>query len=873
MVSTRINWVIIPVICLLVLAASDARAKEDDLLFLKNDATGISLRYKVVEFRWEDFEYEGEVYRTPYVKGCGMFSPEGAPQLPVRIIWLVIPPGATPVLNGFIPYGMSDFSGIPAPVETIQPNSDGSVRYEYIEAPEYYSAVNPYPNNWVEIQGPETYRDLQVIRLLIFPYRYPSSSGGIMGLDSIEVHITLAGGSGFRSGYSRSIEDEFYQGIIANWQDNSKGWKMPALPRTDIEDLWPSGDFYKIKINESGIYKLTYDYLTNAGIDLTDLDPRTIRIFNNGGEILPQNLITPRPQGPIENAIMVTGEEDGSFDPGDEVWFYGKSVHDWEKAWVSDLQRYCFRHYQNPYTEENVYWLNINPTGPVGERMQPLGTEGTFTINPTSTLAYYFQEEELYAIYDGFNLPTKMPELYGALFSGTLASRTFNFNLEDVVDYDEARLLLNLLAGDMSYHQFAIYVNSTFIGNTPNKKYTILDTLAIPEGILQNGNNTLRLEHMSDGTEYLDYFELEYTKSLSTTSDELPFFSPSSQGLCKYEIGGLEPPWIFDITEFDQVKAIHSESFKDSCSILAPRRYIAVEASALRTPLSITEDQRNGDEYANLRSTLGADVLVIAPDQFYDAMAEYESYRENMSPTPMEVLRVKVSDIYDEYGWGLPDPVAIRDFLKGTLPIYNWAVSPLYVLFAGDGDWDYKNKLSSGDANWVIPFVDNSRCTDDWYAYFTPSDDFYSYPQLAMGRWPVQSVEEVEYMIQRVIEYESSSNYGPWRNRLVFVADDEYGEGGNTSSFETRHQIDTENIAENLIPDFFNVQKIYMSAYPVSYDPAGAGRRKPEANADLMAAINDGCLVVNYMGHGNPTVWAHEHVFLQSRDLPLLNNG
>ncbi len=844
-----------------------------DVTILANDADGVTVRYRVNELVWEELRVGDRNYRTPRVKGTALPWNPGVPQLPARVIWLAIPPGASPSLVNFTPYGVNSSDAVPAPMATDIPTGDGFGSISYEEDPQYYSAVNLFPVSWAELQGPDALRDLEVVRLVIHPFRFPTSDYGTIGLDSIDVRISFQGGQTGSGGFSRPLEDEFYRGLIANWGDVAKGWKKPRAGRFEGEsDPWPGGDFYKIEIEESGIYKLTYDYLTNAGIDLNAVDPRKIRIFNNGGEVLPQDLEDPRPTGPIENAVLVIGEEDGTFDPGDEIWFYGRSVNDWKTVWEVGQGRHRLEHYLNPYTERNVYWLNINPDGPEGKRMNPLDVDGVYTVNPTTTLAYTFDEKEIYALYDSYNLPRYMPNLYGDLFSGS-ATRTYSVNLKDVVASETARVYLKILADDTLYHQFAVYINGEFVGNTPSQKYNIETSLGIPGDVLHDGNNTLRIEQVSQGIAYLDYFELEYTRSLTTTSDRVDIFSPESDGLARYQINGLTDPWIFDITDFSAVRYVHADAFTDSCSKDDHRRYLALDPGALLTPKSIAKDRRDGDEYANLRSTLGADMLVICADPFYDVMAQYEAYRETEAPNPLQVLRVRLSDIYDEYGWGLPDPTAIRDFLKSTLPIYNWAVSPLFVLFVGDGDFDYKNKLSGSNQNWVIPFEDGSRCTDDWYSYFTPSDDAYSYPQLATGRWNAQSVEEVENLIQRVIAYENLPDPGPWQARITFVADDEYGPQGEFSSFETKHVTDTENIAENYIPGVLNVQKLYMTEYPVSYDPAGGGRRKPEANQDLMTYINEGCLLVNYMGHGNPTVWAHEHIFLQSRDLPLLSNG
>ncbi len=848
---------------LLISASQVALAASPDILLLHNDAQEISLRYRTSKVTWQQMEVGEYVYSTPVVEGCGMAWPEGAPQLPTRVIWLAIPPGATAAINSVTPYAGMPVNNAPAPVPLTVPQEGGFESSVYQEDPAFYAAAAPFPAAWIEMQGPEAYRDLQVVRLLIFPFRFPSTTGGILSIDSLDVTLRIQGGTTGAKSFVRPIEDQFFQGLISNWQGSTKSWKMPRLPQSNLTDPWPAGDLYKIEIGNSGIYKLTYNDLVNAGIDLSGLDPRTIRLFNNGGRVLPEDLQILRAQAPMENAILIQGEEDGSFDPGDEIWFYGQSVNEWE--WNSIKSR--FQHYRNPYTDHDVYWLNINPIGPPGKRMTNLGQNGTAVLSPLTTRGYYYDEKELYVVYDDYNLPQSMPDFYGDSFSGP-SNRSLSFYLENVVDSAPAFLTMKIRYAVSNTHVFEVYINNVYVFTTSSPTVE----RSLDPGLLHTGNNSIRLEHQSSGTAYLDYFEIEYTRNLTTSSGQLMFISPEATGLANFQVTGISSPWIFDITDYADVRAVEAASFKDSSNVYNPRRYLAVNSSALLSPLSLIKDSRSSDEYSNLRSTLGADVLVLCADDFYAAMEEYETYREASEPS-LQVLRIKISDIFNEYGWGLVDPAAIRDFLKATLPIYNWSVSPIYVLFVGDGDFDYKNKLSTGDENWLIPFVSGSRCTDDWYSYFTPTDNSYSYPQLATGRWPARSVAEVEELISRLQTYESATEFGPWQNMVTFVADDEYGQGGAYSSWEKSHTEDTEYIAENYVPQVLNVDKIYLTEYPVSWDPAGGGRRKPEANADLIEAINEGRLLINYMGHGNPTVWAHEHAFLQSRDLPLLNNG
>ena len=66
-----------------------------------------------------------------------------------------------------------------------------------------------------------------------------------------------------------------------------------------------------------------------------------------------------------------------------------------------------------------------------------------------------------------------------------------------------------------------------------------------------------------------------------------------------------------------------------------------------------------------------------------------------------------------------------------------------------------------------------------------------------------------------------------------------------------------------IIPPSFDLKKIYAANYPVVI--TGNGRRKPTVNTDIIKTMNQGTLLVNYIGHGNPELWAHEYIFERGR--------
>ena len=79
-----------------------------------------------------------------------------------------------------------------------------------------------------------------------------------------------------------------------------------------------TGNWFKFKINDTGVYRLSKKFLTDLGIP-DNVDPRTIKIYGYGGNMLPianeNNVNFDLP----EIAIQFNGEQDGTLDTNDSL--------------------------------------------------------------------------------------------------------------------------------------------------------------------------------------------------------------------------------------------------------------------------------------------------------------------------------------------------------------------------------------------------------------------------------------------------------------------------------------------------------------------------------------------------------------------------
>jgi hypothetical protein len=234
-------------------------------------------------------------------------------------------------------------------------------------------------------------------------------------------------------------------------------------------------------------------------------------------------------------------------------------------------------------------------------------------------------------------------------------------------------------------------------------------------------------------------------------------------------------------------------------------------------------------------------------------------------------LIVTPEQIYNEFSGGIPDIVAIRNFLRMKYMKQKGSAHPLkYLLLFGDGS--YENKTPPPNNPNFIPTY-QSQNSNVVVSSFT-SDDFYGLlgdgegeadgtEAIGIGRLPVSDTTQAGIVISKIKRYLDPVNMGDWKNVICLSADDE---DGNT------HMSDAEGLAaviNDSIPAY-NIDKIYLDAFPQV--TTVNGQSYPEVNKAINDRINFGCLIFNYTGHGNANGLAAERV-VTTEDINSWKNG
>lgn len=458
---------------------------------------------------------------------------------------------------------------------------------------------------------------------------------------------------------------------------------------------------------------------------------------------------------------------------------------------------------RNPYSDYGYYFLTESDD-------EPLTADSASFVSsyyPSASDYHDLYEVDDYAWYhSGRNLYTSEKLTVGSDRNITLPgvhSTTTQINVN--LSYD-SKFVATLL------------MNGTTIGTlTASSGLTSSGTLSdgnavatqaswkflLPDSVMKTTDNKLTLRQTSGGEVRLDYVSLCYStpKALTDFSTSLPV-----------------PEYLYDITNQDH----HADSAVDMVIIIPTSQKLLSEAERLKT----------------LHET-------------------YDSLRVRIVPA---------DELYNEFSSGTPDANAYRRYMK---MLYDRAGTeadqPRYLLLFGDGAWDNR-MLSSGwrslsPDDFLLCYesensfsATKSYVSDDYYCLLDDNeggsilkDKF----DAAVGRLSARTAEEAKILVDKIYAYRTNAYAGAWQNTLCFLGDD---------GDQNRHMQDAEAVVSTVKSLYANydIKKIYWDAY--TRVTSSTGNSFPDVTRLIKQQLQKGALVMNYSGHGGPSLLSHEAV-------------
>lgn len=753
---------------------------------------------------------------------------------------------------------------------------DESIFKDVVIEPAYYVAVSEtrdaespifrgdvykqnafFPDNLIAVSEPGYFRDLYTVDVSINPVRYNPITRELRVSRNIRVKVEFKGLP--KTHRTRDgAYDEIYKKTVINYSQ-CKNWQR--VPQPSRQNPFAGAVWFKIEVEDEGMYRIGHDEIRNAGLDPNQFDPRTMKIYTAPFDILPRAVPIPDSlDSLVEIPVYVRGEEDGVFDQNDYLVFYGYPA----SHFVPDTDIVWF---ENGYATKNVYWFTFG--GVNGQRMQEVDAQWNGTSPSTTVNAVSHSEVDL------GNPSRSGTNWYWAdisPLSGDMGSAQVTVHHPRAEGTAQARAAIFTLDAGTFWYRFALngatfYSDTVFLPTQDRMPPLYLTGT----GALTGDSSTLVFDVirpagvMTSLEAYLNAIDIAYQRRAVLDAPFHAFFSsPENYSIQCSEADAQT--FVFDITELNAPKMLTGltvsgnvtqlSSSADSFQMLYfSKLSLATPAELQASSPGLLRTQGDGCEY-----------MVIVHEDFYNAIMPLVEYRSREYLTKVIV----VDDIYDDFSFGKYDPLAIKHFLYYTME--NWSPYPKYVLLVGDATYDYKNNLGKDNPPNFVPmyeygtYLSGSPVFSRNLLYEGEYVNFGQGEVMCLGRITVRTRQEVRDYVDKLVTYETGDIIGPWAKRVILSADDEYAYGFEHPTLHTG-ACERNN---NYIPDsLYDIVKIYMISYP----PLGAGTvEKGNAREAFIREFNKGAMLGLFYGHGNTHQLAHEVLFL-SPYIGRINSG
>jgi autotransporter-associated beta strand protein len=610
-----------------------------------------------------------------------------------------------------------------------------------------------------------------------------------------------------------------------NVTSTSTGARPTQNQQLSEQRIIASGQAVKIAVKQAGWYRVTQPELVAAGLPAS-VDPRLLQLYADG----------------IEQPILVQSSNSQQFGADGAIEFYGTGL---------DTQM----------TDTHIYWLIVgtqpgkrinSQSNQVNQSTQAKGNTNTSTGSqimmelPTRSYAYTVERRDRTIFFSAL-LNGAADNYFGAVIGNWLTDQSLKLTDIDQLVSGPATLEIALQGVTNQKHQVKVLYNGIEMGTLSYKNQEhAVNQILIPRSSLIEGDNIVTLQTLNGSSDIsdVDYIRLTYYHTYQAENDGLTFSSPYPTPLM---LNGFTTSQVrvFDITDPNAVTQVDAFVHQKGTNYVvnvpegnANRILMAVADSRVLHPSSVTANTPS-----NLMSTDNhADFIILTHPNFRDAVTPLADLRNSQG---LGTMVVNVDDVYDEFSYGSPSRDAIRDFF--AYATQHWAKAPRYVLLVGDASTDPRNYLNTSHPDFVpTMLIDTSLLT-------TASDDAFvdfnndGIADISIGRLPAQTLAQAQTMIAKITGYVP----GQSGTGVLLISDQNRG-----YDFEG-----ATNAIHTLLPANIPVMTIDRGDLPPD-----------QVRDEIIAAINQGPMIVNYAGHGSTQIWSGSGIF-SSTDATALTNG
>lgn len=606
----------------------------------------------------------------------------------------------------------------------------------------------------------------------------------------------------------------------------------------------PGKQYYKIKIFQNGMYRVTAATLQQAGAVTASITPSTIQLFHQGKEVPIQVETT----SGLLNYVQFYGKKNtGAFDKH----LYNDPTHHFN-------ERYSMFH------DTAVYFLTWGTTPStkhfttVGANLSNLPAKEQYFMHTNSVvynntwnqgLTHQIASEHLtkstYEYGEGYGSPL------AATRSATVASEhpySGGPNATASVQVFTPGLfshILNIKSGNTTYGTYNF--NQMNVG-----KYTA----SFPNSIIQAGGTNVTITGTAANSSdqyYVSYIDLTYARTFNFDGNYLFPFKIAASNTRKYlEINNINTTnssqnkfYLYDLTN-----NIRVQCFYDGANA---RLLTDLGTSVLEREL-IFINEGNPNSYQNIVGVTPVTfrnfntsiysstnyVIITHPSLKTNSLGsnpifDYRLYRQSAAGGSFVTIDVDIQELYDQFAYGIVNhPLAVRHFGHYIKQVW---VNPEYVFIIGKGR-EYKD-IRGLPSNQLIPTF-GYPASDNVLMASINSDE----PAIAVGRLSATTGDQVSLYLQKIKDVEAQRAAAQtladrgWTKNILHL-------GGGRNSNE-----------QNIIRNHLNAMKSTIEdtlygGYVESFFKTSTNPIQVAQSSYLDSLINNGVSMLTFFGHSS----------------------
>ena len=615
-----------------------------------------------------------------------------------------------------------------------------------------------------------------------------------------------------------------------------------------------SQEYYKIKVWQNGINRISQQTLIFSGFSTFGIDPRKIQLFHNG----------------IEQYIYIQGENDGTFDATDFIEFYGKQNDgSLDQKLYEDVNWHPTPNY-SLFTDTSLYFLTYSTTTN-GKRLTITSDNNFSSYSPSP----YFIKETIAQGKDlvssgifGYNRGRNDQSVYytesegwGAVF-GNYAGGNHPVTLPiatDKVYGSGPNAEIDICIGGVNNPPHNISVNFPGINLTDTYYYQDLKKYNFsisPASFSSATSNLIMNSTTADPSSSPDYsmfywmsvkyphtFDLEGQNKFKMFIPDVLTNTKSRMDIINFNSGGLIPI-LYDLTNHRRIDVFQNgnnfQALVDNDNSLTPKECFISSQSNIQTPSvsKVSYNSSNLGHFNNFGSlNLDSAYIIITNRSLWSEAQFYKNYRNQRSPNINRTVLIDVNELYDQFAYGIQKhPLSIKNFSKYILD--TWPTEAQHIFLIG-------KSISPSDFRLNSTLFATCAVT----TYGVPSSDILLTsgingskwePKIPIGRLSARVGSDVNDYLQKVIEYEAAQtgNPQPWQKEILHFG------GGNN--------VQQQSELAGYLSQFENIMEDSLFGGRVTtYRKFNNDPIQINLSDTLQAQIDSGVAVMAFFGHAS----------------------